>query len=189
VPDAPGAAHGTGMFPLLIASAPSRIRTCGLLLRRESEQLAEMSRRERAICRFCSAYAVSASLSELHSAPAAYANGDAAFSLRNFDYTRTAPLVPDPGSGQTFIDINHWRVTVCTSRPARLRIRAIVVSVDFGIQRFRFVRRQPGGCTRHRLRAENEVFPEEDTESRLRVAWRGERRRTSWLNESNPAEG
>jgi hypothetical protein len=120
-------------------------------------------------------------------APAAHANGRSAFSLRSFDYGRTAHLEPDGYGGQTFVDVNLWRVTVCTARPAHVRMRAIVESLDFGTQRFRFVRRQPAGCTRHRLRAENDVYPEQSTDSRLRVAWRNQRRHTRWLGAPDPA--
>ena len=121
-----------------------------------------------------------------HSAPAAHANGDPAFSLRNFAYDRGAYLTkPDPLHGQDFVNVNIWRVTVCTPRPARIRIRAIVEFDSPG--EHRFVRRQPAGCTRYRLSAESDYYPEENTESRLRVAWRNHRQRTGWLEAKNPA--
>jgi hypothetical protein len=137
-----------------------------------------------AVVRLTLAVAVLTALSALaigsRSAPHAHANGDPAFSLRNFAYDRAADLTE-----QAWINVNFWRVTVCTPRPARLRIRAIV---DFDSPgEYRFVRRQPAGCTRYRLSAESDDFPEENTESRLRVAWRNHRQRTGWLEAGNPA--
>jgi hypothetical protein len=121
-----------------------------------------------------------------HSAPPAHANGDPAFLLRNFAYDRGAYLTePNESGGQDFVNVNLWRVTVCTPRPARLRIRAIVEFGSPGL--YRFVRRQPAGCTRYRLSADSDDFPEESTESRLRVAWRNHRQRTGWLEAGNPA--
>jgi hypothetical protein len=130
--------------------------------------------------------AVNASYSESHWVSAAHANGGPAISLRDFAYDRTAYLTePDRYGGQDFVNVNLWRVTVWTSRPARLRIRVIVYFDSPG--EYRFVRRQPAGCTRHRLRGESDQYPEELTESRLRVAWRNQRRRTRWLEASDPA--
>jgi hypothetical protein len=88
-------------------------------------------------------------------------------------------------ANQDFVNVNVWRVAVSTSRPARLRIRAIVVFDSPG--EYRFVRRQPAGCVRYRLSADSDDFPEEITESRLRVAWRNHRQRTGWLEAGNPA--
>jgi hypothetical protein len=119
-----------------------------------------------------------------HATPAAHANGDPAFTLRNFDYFRTAYLVPiAPGSeDEDLVHVHHWRVTVCTPGPARLRILAIPDSD----RNYRFVRRQPAGCTRHHLRGESEFYPEGYVESRLRVAWRHHHQRTSWLGAGDP---
>ena len=126
---------------------------------------------------------VTALVGEVHFTPTAHANGKRAFSLRNFDYSRTAHLEPTGHGGQDFVNVHKWRVTVCTPRPARLRIRAIV----FGDTDFRFVRRQSAGCTRHRLRGESDAYPDGFTESRLRVAWRNQRLRTRWLTAEDPA--
>jgi hypothetical protein len=128
--------------------------------------------------------AVTASLTDLRSAPVAHANGGPDFSLRNFDYTRDAYLENIGHGAQDFVNVHEWRVTVCTPDPARLRIRAIV---DFGTEQFRFVRRQPAGCTRHRLRGESDEYPEGFTESRLRIAWRNQRLRTRLLSANDPA--
>lgn len=128
--------------------------------------------------------AVAAGVTGSYAVPPAHANG--AFSLRNFEYTRSAYLTePDESGAQDFVNVNLWRVTVCTPRPARLRIRAIVLIESPG--EYRFVRRQPAGCMRHRLRGESDHFPEEYTESRLRVAWRSHRQRTGWLTADDPA--
>ena len=117
-----------------------------------------------------------------HATPVAHANGDPAFTLRNFDYFRTA-YVGETEYGEEFINVNNWRVTVCTPRPARLRIRAIV---DFRPEA-RFVRRQPAGCTRHDMRADSDEYPVFVTDSQLRVAWRNHRQRTHWLTDDDPA--
>ena len=130
--------------------------------------------------------AVSAAAIGSHSAPAAHANGGSAFSLRNFDYTRGAYLTePDESGSQDFVNVNFWRVTVCTPRPARIRIRAIVELDSPG--EYRFVRRQPAGCTRYGLSADSDDYTEENTLSRLRVAWRNHRQRTGWVEASEPA--
>lgn len=130
--------------------------------------------------------AVAAVLGVSHSTPAAHANGDPAFTLRNFDYDRTAYLVPTPSGGKDVVHMNLWRVTVCTPRPARLRIRAVVP--DDYPDHHRFVRRQPAGCTRHRLRGESDDdwYPDDAIESRLRVAWQHHRQRTSWVEAPDP---
>jgi hypothetical protein len=129
--------------------------------------------------------ALSAWLTESHLAAVAHANGESGFSLRDFTYDRTAYLTkPDRYGGQDLVNVNLWRVTVCTSRPARLRIRAIVLELPHD---YRFVRRQPAGCKRHRLRAASDQYPEGLTTSRLRVAWRNQRRRTRWLEAADPA--
>jgi hypothetical protein len=128
--------------------------------------------------------AVTASLTDLRSARVAHANGGPDFWLRNFDYTRDAYLENVGHGAQDFVNVHEWRVTVCTPRPARLRIRAIV---DFGTEQFRIVRRQPAGCTRHRLRGESDEYPEGFTESRLRIAWRNQRLRTRVLSANDPA--
>jgi hypothetical protein len=127
---------------------------------------------------------LAASLGEMHSTPAAHANAGPDFSLRNFNYTRDAYLESVGPGAQDFVNVHKWRVTVCTPRPARLRIRGIV---DFGTESFRFVRRQPAGCTRHRMRGESDEYPEGFTESRLRVAWRNQRLRTRSLAANDPA--
>ena len=106
------------------------------------------------------------------------ANGDATFSLHHFVFTRYADN-----------DLNYfarWRITVCTSGPARLRIRAVIQSDFPGPDRFRFVRRQPAGCTRHRLQRAG-ADDEEPVASMLRVAWREQRRHTGWLEAGDPA--
>jgi hypothetical protein len=124
-------------------------------------------------------------LSAPHSTPAAHANGGRSFSLRDFDYDRTAYLTePDESGSRDFVNVNLWRVTVCTPRPARLRIPAIVIEEP---RDYRFVRRQPAGCKRHRLRGESDQYTEGLTESRLRVVWRNQHRRTGWLEASDPA--
>ena len=130
--------------------------------------------------------AVATVLSVLHSTPAAQANGNPAFTLRNFDYDRDAYLVDLGNGAQDVRHVNHWRVTVCTPRPARLRIRGIVPA-DYPVHH-RFVRRQLAGCTHHRLRGESDDdwYPDGVIESRLRVAWRNDRQRTSWLWDSDP---
>ena len=129
--------------------------------------------------------AVAASLGGSYFVPTAHAKGDPAFTLRNFDYSRGAyPTEPDESGAQDFVNVNHWRVTVCTPRPARLRIRASVVIDSPG--EYRFVRREPAGCKRHRLSAESDQYPEDFTESRLRVAWRNHRQRTGWLAADDP---
>lgn len=120
------------------------------------------------------------------STPTAHANGNPAFTLRNVDYDRSAYLVDLGNGGQDVRHVNHWRVTVCTPRRARLRIRAVVP--DDYPDHHRFVRRQPAGCTRHRLRGESDDdwYPDDVIESRLRVAWRNHHQRTSWLSASDP---
>jgi hypothetical protein len=108
----------------------------------------------------------------------ALANGNQTLSLRDLSFTRSADR------DLTFY--SHWRVTICTSSGARVRIRAIFESIDFGRETRRVVRRQRAGCKRHRLRF---VGPQWEglTESRLRVAWRGLRRGSAWHEASDPA--
>jgi hypothetical protein len=110
----------------------------------------------------------------------ARANGEASFALRGYAFdieevfNRQAPFVL------------KWRVTVCTSRPAKIRVRAITVAPTGEGAWSPFVRRQPEGCTRHRFRSFNAPFHQEgdDLRSRLRVAWRGQRLRTPWRADS-----
>jgi hypothetical protein len=118
-------------------------------------------------------------LASLAGTSAVDANGDSSFSVHRFSF-RTVVENAKLAFGY------RWRVTVCTPQSGRVRIRAIVESLDFGIERHRFVRRQPGGCKRHRLRAAAQI-PEGSTDSMLRVAWRNERRRTPWLTSGDPA--
>jgi hypothetical protein len=108
-------------------------------------------------------------------------DGQASFTLRGyvFDidevFNRQAPFVL------------KWRITVCTSRPARIRVRAITVEPQTGEGAWSpFVRRQPEGCTRHRFRSFNAPFHQEgdNLRSRLRVAWRDLRLRTPWRVEN-----
>ena len=66
--------------------------------------------------------------------PSSNANGGAAFSLQNFRFTWRADADLDYTS--------RWRITICTTAPARVRIRAILDSIDFGRESHRFVRRQ-----------------------------------------------
>jgi hypothetical protein len=118
-------------------------------------------------------------LASLVSTAPAHANGAASFSLHGFTF---ATVVENDQ-----LDFGYrWRVTICTPGSGRVRIRAIVESFDFGTERHRFVRRQPAGCQRHRLRAFAEI-PEGSTDSMLRVAWKDERRRTGWLSSGDPA--
>jgi hypothetical protein len=71
----------------------------------------------------------------------------------------------------------RWRVVICTSRAARVRIRAFVDNVEF--HRYHFVRRQRAGCRLHRLRLEDEdIDIGVDTTSWLRLAWRDQRSKT-----------
>ena len=117
-------------------------------------------------------------LAGLPSTTPARANGDATFSLHRFVFSRYADS-----------DLNYfvrWRITICTSSPARLRIRAVVESDFAGPNRFRFVRRQPAGCTRHRLQRAG-ADDEEPVASMLRVAWRDQRRHTGWAEAGDPA--
>jgi hypothetical protein len=118
-------------------------------------------------------------LVSLAGAPPAHANGDSSLSLHRFSFTTVVENAQ--------LDFGYrWGVTVCTPGRGRVRIRAIVDSIDFGTESHRFVRRQPGGCKRHRLRAFAEI-PEGSTDSILRVAWRNQHRRTQWLTASDPA--
>jgi hypothetical protein len=111
----------------------------------------------------------------------ATASSERSFALRGyvFDieevFNRQAPFVL------------KWRVTVCTSSPAKIRVRAITVEPRKGEGAWSpFVRRQSEGCTRHRFRSFNAPFHQEgdDLRSRLRVAWRGQRLRTPWRTDS-----
>jgi hypothetical protein len=106
------------------------------------------------------------------------ASGDGTFSMRGFSFTRHADADLDFSS--------RWRVTVCTSSRARIRIRAVFDSIDFGRETRRVVRHQPADCTRHRLRFDGPQW-EGGTDSRLRVAWRDLRRRSPWLSAGDPA--
>jgi hypothetical protein len=114
--------------------------------------------------------------------PAA-ANGETRFALRGFDFVRYADFAEDGG----LVYGARWAVTVCTPRRARVRIRAIVESIDFGREVHRFERRQGPGCRRHRLVKDGAANWGGEADSRLRVAWRDQRRRTAWLPESDPA--
>lgn len=112
----------------------------------------------------------------------AHANGEESFSLHRFSFTTVAAVV-----GEDLRIEYRWRVTVCTPRRARLRIRATVDSLDFGSESHRFVRRQAAGCTRHRLHADSTIFAEGSVDSMLRVAWKNQRRHTRWVIGDDPA--
>jgi hypothetical protein len=106
------------------------------------------------------------------------AEGLTTFSLHRFAFSRYAD-----GDLDYFA---RWRITVCTSGPARLRIRAVLQSDFPGSEQFRFVRRQPEGCTRHFLRRPG-ANDEGPVTSMLRVAWRDQRRHTRWIEAGDPA--
>lgn len=114
--------------------------------------------------------------------PAA-ANGEARFALHRFDVTRYADFTED---GNFFYGA-RWAVTICTPRRALVRIRAILESDEFGREVHRFLRRQGPGCRRQRFRRDGAAEGEGGYESRLRVAWRDQRRRTAWLLADDPA--
>jgi hypothetical protein len=115
--------------------------------------------------------------------PSAAANGRTGFMVRGFDFTRDADFTEDG----TFFYGARWAVTICTPRRARVRIRAVLESEEFGREEYRFVRRQGPGCKRHRFRRDGVAEGEGGYDSRLRLAWRDQRRRTAWLSADDPA--
>jgi hypothetical protein len=107
----------------------------------------------------------------------ARANGEASFSLRGFSFDQ-APAYQSPIHEWVL----KWRVTVCTPRAAKIRVRPITRQpITEMTARSRFVRHQPVGCTQHRFKVFNDNFLDSRAVfSRLRMAWRDQHLRTKW---------